>query len=80
MAGIIPKDQIETVRMHSDIVEVIGSFIPLKKAGTTFFAVERNAQLLLSLPKEAMYWSTATWCWKGVLKIFLPIRKLRRHI
>lgn len=31
------KDQIEEIRLHSDIVEVIGRYVPLKKAGGSRF-------------------------------------------
>lgn len=39
MAGIIPPDIVEQVRHASDIVDVIGSYVPLKKAGAKFKAL-----------------------------------------
>ncbi len=33
MAGIIPKEQIEEVRVRADIVDVISAYVPLKRAG-----------------------------------------------
>ena len=39
MAGIIPPEIVEQVRHASDIVDVVGSYVPLKKAGAKFKAL-----------------------------------------
>ena len=39
MAGIIPPEIVEQVRHASDIVDVIGSYVPLKKAGAKYKAL-----------------------------------------
>src|SRR6185436_18629616 len=39
MAGIIPPDKLEQIRAASDIVDVIGASLPLKRAGTNFVAL-----------------------------------------
>jgi len=39
MAGIIPPEIVEQVRHASDIVDVIGSYVPLKKSGSKFKAL-----------------------------------------
>ena len=39
MAGIIPPEIVEQVRHASDIVDVIGGYVPLKKAGAKFKAL-----------------------------------------
>lgn len=39
MAGIIPESTIEQIRAASDIVDVIGAYIPLKRAGQNFTAL-----------------------------------------
>jgi DNA primase len=39
MSKIIPKDVIETIRMQNDIVDVLGSYLQLKRAGGTFKAL-----------------------------------------
>ncbi len=39
MAGLISQETIEQVRGGSDIVEVIGSYFPLKRAGANFMAL-----------------------------------------
>ncbi len=39
MAGIIPPDKLEQVRAASDIVDVIGAVLPLKRAGANFTAL-----------------------------------------
>ena len=39
MAGIIPPEILEQVRHASDIVDVIGSYVPLKKSGSKFKAL-----------------------------------------
>ncbi len=36
MAGLIPQNTLEQIRAASDIVDVIGSYLPLKRAGTNF--------------------------------------------
>ena len=37
--GTIPTQNIEQIAAANDIVEVIGSYFPLKRAGTTFKAL-----------------------------------------
>ena len=39
MAGLIPPDKLEQIRSASDIVDVIGSYLPLKRAGGNFVAL-----------------------------------------
>ncbi len=39
MAGLFSTSTIEQIRAASDIVEVIGSYLPLKRAGTNFVAL-----------------------------------------
>src|SRR5262245_19952527 len=39
MAGLIPPDKLEQIRGASDIVEVIGAVLPLKRAGANFTAL-----------------------------------------
>ncbi|HBA84990.1 MAG TPA: DNA primase [Verrucomicrobia bacterium] len=39
MSKIIPKDVIETIRMQNDIVDVLGSYLQLKRAGGTYKAL-----------------------------------------
>jgi DNA primase len=39
MAGIIPPEIVEQVRHASDIVDVIGGYVPLKKSGSRFKAL-----------------------------------------
>lgn len=39
MAGLIPQDKLEQIRAASDIVDVIGSYLPLKRAGANFVAL-----------------------------------------
>jgi DNA primase len=39
MAGFIPPDKLEQIRNASDIVDVIGAAIPLKRAGANFTAL-----------------------------------------
>ena len=39
MAGIIPPEIVEQVRHASDIVDVIGGYVPLKKSGAKFKAL-----------------------------------------
>jgi len=39
MAGIIPPEIVEQVRHATDIVDVIGSYVPLKKSGAKFKAL-----------------------------------------
>lgn len=39
MAGMIPKEVIEQIRMASDIVEIIDGYTPLKKAGSRYKAL-----------------------------------------
>jgi len=36
---VIPQVTIEQVRNASDIVDVIGSYVPLKRAGTNFLGL-----------------------------------------
>ena len=39
MSGLISQDDIERVRSTSDIVEVIGEYVPLKRAGKNYRAL-----------------------------------------
>lgn len=39
MSGIIPKALVESIRQAADIVEVVGSYVPLKRAGPTYKAL-----------------------------------------
>ncbi len=39
MAGMIPPDIVEQVRHASDIVDVVGGYVPLKKSGSKFKAL-----------------------------------------
>lgn len=39
MAGMIPPDKLEQIRAASDIVDVIGAVLPLKRAGANFTAL-----------------------------------------
>jgi DNA primase len=39
MAGLIPPDKLEHIRNASDIVDVIGAVLPLKRAGANFTAL-----------------------------------------
>ncbi len=39
MSGIIPKNLIEDIRARCDVVEVLGSYLQLKRAGNTFRAL-----------------------------------------
>ena len=39
MAGLIPESTLEQIRVASDIVDVIGSYVPLKRAGANFVAL-----------------------------------------
>src|SRR5271154_1850742 len=39
MAGMIPPEIVDQVRHASDIVDVIGGYVPLKKAGAKFKAL-----------------------------------------
>jgi len=39
MAGLIPPDKLEQIRNASDIVDVIGAVLPLKRAGANFTAL-----------------------------------------
>jgi DNA primase len=39
MAGIIPPHKLEEIRAASDIVEVVGGYLPLRKAGANFVAL-----------------------------------------
>src|SRR5436309_15317734 len=39
MAGLIPPDKLEQIRAASDIVDVIGAVLPLKRAGANFTAL-----------------------------------------
>jgi len=39
VAGFIPESTLEQIRAASDIVDVIGSYLPLKKAGANFVAL-----------------------------------------
>src|SRR5437773_2956191 len=39
MAGLIPPSTLEQIRAASDIVDVIGASLPLKRAGANFVAL-----------------------------------------
>ncbi len=39
MPGFIPEPVLEQIRQHNDVVEVIGSYFPLKRAGANFRAL-----------------------------------------
>src|SRR5712671_7077732 len=39
MAGLISPSTLEQIRAASDIVDVIGSYVPLKRAGVNFVAL-----------------------------------------
>jgi DNA primase len=39
MAGLIPQDKLEQIRAASDIVDVVGSYLPLKRAGANWVAL-----------------------------------------
>ena len=39
MPGIIPEPVLEQIRQNNDVVEVIGSYFPLKRAGANFRAL-----------------------------------------
>jgi DNA primase len=57
MAGIIPQDTIEQVRQATDIVELIGAYIRLKKRGRNYtalcpFHVEKTASFSVSQDKQ----------------------------
>src|SRR5580698_1867839 len=39
MAGIIPPEIVDQVRHASDIVDVVGSYVPLKKSGAKYKAL-----------------------------------------
>src|SRR3989441_10689932 len=39
MAGLISDDKLEQIRAASDIVEIIGGYLPLKRAGANFTAL-----------------------------------------
>ena len=39
MPGLIPEPVLEQIRQNNDVVEVIGSYFPLKRAGANFRAL-----------------------------------------
>ena len=39
MPGIIPKNQLEDIRARNDIVDVVGAYLQLKRAGGAFRAL-----------------------------------------
>src|SRR5437762_10506733 len=39
MAGLIPQDKLEQIRAASDIIDVVGSYVPLKRAGANWVAL-----------------------------------------
>src|SRR6266496_1622415 len=39
MAGLITQDKLEQIRAASDIVDVVGSYLPLKRAGANWVAL-----------------------------------------
>ena len=57
---MIPPDTLERIRAASDIVEVIGSYLPLKKAGANFTALcpfhkEKSPSFNVSAHKQIFY-------------------------
>lgn len=57
MAGFISQDQIERIRSANDIVDVIGEYVPLKKAGKDYKALcpfhkEKTASFQVSRGKQ----------------------------
>lgn len=60
MNGFIPNEIIEQIRLASEIVEVIGSYVPLKKAGGTFkgicpFHLEKTPSFNVSPEKQIFH-------------------------
>ena len=60
MAGLVPADFIETVRSRTDIVEVIGESVVLKRAGQNYlglcpFHSEKTPSFTVSPPKQIFY-------------------------
>jgi DNA primase len=60
MAGLISSGLIEQIRAASDIVDVIGSYLPLKRAGTNFIALcpfhkEKTPSFNVSSQKQFFY-------------------------
>src|SRR3954466_3794679 len=60
MAGLISSGLIEQIRAASDIVDVIGSYLPLKRAGTNFVALcpfhkEKTPSFNVSPQKQFFY-------------------------
>ena len=60
MSGLFPEDFIEQVRNANDIVEVIGSCVPLKRAGASFkgispFTKEKTPSFFVNPDKQVFY-------------------------
>src|SRR6195256_3616457 len=60
MAGLISPATLEQIRSASDIVDVIGSYVPLKRAGANFVALcpfhkEKSPSFNVSPQKQAFY-------------------------
>jgi len=60
MAGHIPEAVIEDVRNRADIVEIIGSYIPVKKRGADYWALcpfhrEKTPSFKISPGRQAFY-------------------------
>ncbi|MGD0621956.1 MAG: DNA primase [Thermacetogeniaceae bacterium] len=60
MAGLVPADFIETVRSRTDIVEMIGEYVVLKRAGQNYlglcpFHQEKTPSFTVSPSKQIFY-------------------------
>ncbi len=60
MSGLFPQDFIEQVRNANDIVEVIGSYVQLKRAGASFkgispFTKEKTPSFFVNPDKQVFY-------------------------
>lgn len=60
MTGFIPNEIIEQIRLASDVVEVIGEHVPLKKTGKTFkgicpFHIEKTPSFNVSPEKQIFH-------------------------
>ena len=60
MAGLVPADFIETVRSRTDIVELIGEYVMLKRAGQNYlglcpFHQEKTPSFTVSPSKQIFY-------------------------
>lgn len=60
MAGLISPELLDQIRSASDIVDVIGGYIPLKKAGTNFVALcpfhrEKSPSFNVNAPRQIFH-------------------------